>query len=90
MTTLIQVSNSDGVVGRCDEKCYSATQPHCDCICGGRNHGRGEKIATENTRKIMTAEKVSKLKSDYERAHGIEAANIDFGKTLQTLPLFPL
>lgn len=41
MTTLIEFRNSQGVIGRCDAKCYQAEQPHCECICGGRNHGAG-------------------------------------------------
>lgn len=50
MSTLIAVYNSDGCVGRCDAKCYEATSPTCDCICGGMNHGAGKKKAEENTR----------------------------------------
>lgn len=54
--TLIAVYNSEGLVGRCDARCYEASLeaslPDCDCICGGRNHGRGQKIAIENTREM--------------------------------------
>lgn len=39
MTTLMQWGNSDGIQGRCDDKCHSATNPHCECMCGGRFHG---------------------------------------------------
>jgi len=52
MTTLIAVYNSDGCVGRCDAKCYNATNPECDCICGGKNHGAGKQQAIENTREL--------------------------------------
>jgi len=52
MTTLISVHNSDGCVGRCDAKCYNATGPDCDCICGGRNHGAGKQRAMDNTREM--------------------------------------
>ena len=48
--TLIAVYNSDGCVGRCDAHCYEATHPHCECICGGANHGAGLKQAQDNTR----------------------------------------
>lgn len=48
--TLISVYNSDGCVGRCDSRCYNATSPDCDCICGGRNHGAGLERAQDNTR----------------------------------------
>ena len=50
MTTLISVHTSDGCVGRCDAKCHEATSPHCDCVCGGMNHGVGHDRAVENTR----------------------------------------
>jgi hypothetical protein len=47
---LIEVRNSEGVVGRCDAHCYNAKEPHCECICGGKNHGVGLQRAIENTR----------------------------------------
>lgn len=50
--TLIAVYNSDGCVGRCDARCYLASDPDCDCICGGRNHGAGESKAVDNTRDL--------------------------------------
>jgi hypothetical protein len=56
MTTLITVSNSSGVIGRCDDKCHSATHPKCDCICGGANHGVGLKQAMTNTRAMALNE----------------------------------
>ena len=52
MTTLIAAYNSNGCVGRCDAKCYLAQHPECDCICGGKNHGVGLKMATDNTREL--------------------------------------
>lgn len=39
MPTLMQWSNSDGILGRCDAKCHDAAEPACDCMCGGRYHG---------------------------------------------------
>ena len=53
MTTLISVHNSNGCLGRCDAKCYNATQPECTCICNGANHGAGLSQATVNTREII-------------------------------------
>jgi predicted RNase H-like HicB family nuclease len=50
MTTLIAVHNSDGLVGRCDARCYNAHEPECTCICHGANHGKGLDRAIENTR----------------------------------------
>lgn len=48
--TLIYVGDNYGCVGRCDAKCYEASSPDCDCICGGMNHGKGFKQAVTNTR----------------------------------------
>ncbi len=47
---LIEVRTSDGVVGRCDAKCYNARHPECECVCGGANHGAGLARALDNTR----------------------------------------
>ena len=33
---------------RCDARCHDAKRPHCDCICGGRNHGVGLQQAIRN------------------------------------------
>lgn len=52
MTTLIAVYNSEGCVGRCDARCYEATSPDCECICGGKNHGAGKQQAVENTSEL--------------------------------------
>jgi len=49
---LIEVRNSDRIMGRCDAKCYGAEFPGCICICGGANHGAGLKVAVENTREM--------------------------------------
>ena len=48
MTTLIAAYNSDGCIGRCDARCHDAVTPVCNCICGGANHGVGEKQAIKN------------------------------------------
>ena len=53
MTTLIVVGNSEGVIGRCDAKCYEAHELKCTCICGGRNHGVGLQKALENTAELV-------------------------------------
>ncbi len=53
MATLIVVSNSEGVVGRCDSRCYEAQAPECDCICDGRNHGVGLERALESTAQLL-------------------------------------
>jgi hypothetical protein len=50
MATLIVVYNSEGVVGRCDQRCYGAKRGSpCDCCCGGVNHAVGLTQAAANT-----------------------------------------
>jgi hypothetical protein len=41
MTTLMSWGNSEGIKGRCDASCHNAMGPDCECMCGGRFHGRG-------------------------------------------------
>lgn len=36
----------------CDERCYDAKHETCVCVCGGVNHGRGLRRASENARRI--------------------------------------
>jgi hypothetical protein len=46
--TLITIGNSEGS-RRCDARCYDAKGSNCDCMCGGKNHGKGLQVASENT-----------------------------------------
>jgi hypothetical protein len=46
MATLLIVGNSEGS-RRCDAKCHDAGESECDCVCGGRYHGRGTAGARE-------------------------------------------
>jgi hypothetical protein len=48
--TLIEARDNDGLVGRCDERCYNASDPGCSCICQGANHGVGFHKALANTK----------------------------------------
>lgn len=64
MATLIAAYNSDGCIGRCDAKCYNATGQHCDCICGGMNHGVGKQQAEKNTRELAES-----WTEDWQRQH---------------------
>ena len=75
MTTLITVSTGDGV-RRCDSRCYNASHPECDCVCGGANHGKGLKRARANTAAIA--------RGVVERFKG---KTVTFGP--EELPLFP-
>jgi hypothetical protein len=52
VATILEVRGSDGSVRRCDERCYSASQEDCDCVCGGVNHGVGQKRAIEFSREL--------------------------------------
>lgn len=45
---LITKTDSSGHVRHCDEKCYNAHEPECDCVCGGINHGIGLARAIAN------------------------------------------
>ncbi|MCI0575719.1 MAG: hypothetical protein L0331_05865 [Chloroflexi bacterium] len=49
---LVAVYNSEGLVGRCDAKCYEAKHAGCVCVCGGANHGAGLNKAMDNTREM--------------------------------------
>ena len=78
MTTLIEVRNSDGVIGRCDAKCYTATNNKCDCICGGKNHGAGLDQAIINTR-TMADDWIK----DYKQKNNLDdSVNIVFNQTV--------
>lgn len=50
-------------MGRCDAKCYDASEPECDCVCGGRNHGAGRRQAMENTQ-AMAGEWIEQWKKE--------------------------
>lgn len=53
MATLIEVSNNDGLVGRCDGKCHNADPSSpCNCVCEGINHGVGQTKALDNTSRL--------------------------------------
>ena len=49
---LIEVRDNNGVVGRCDARCYEAGTPRCRCVCGGVNHGVGLNAAIKATPNI--------------------------------------
>ena len=84
MTTLISYSSSGGDQGRCDAKCYLATEPDCTCICGGRNHGVGREQATENTRELAGAW------IERARAGGQDITHVEIALEAQHVPLFVL
>jgi hypothetical protein len=81
--TLIAVHTSEGCIGRCDAKCYTATEPHCDCICGGANHGAGLAQAIDNTRQYAAV-----MLEKYAGAKGLQEFRAEFGREVEQLGLF--
>lgn len=79
MTTLIALYGSAGLIGRCDEKCYGAIHPDCDCVCRGANHAKGLARAVDNTRQL--AERW------IAQAEGIKHAEVP--DWVRTQPMFP-
>jgi len=79
--TLIEVRGKGGeLIGRCDARCYNAKEPHCECICGGRNHGVGLQKAIEQAREQAELEREAESMKTTEVIHrykpfgsGIEA-----------------
>lgn len=53
MTTLITHKTLGGTTRRCDSRCYDAEGRRCRCICGGLNHGKGERRAIESTGRLL-------------------------------------
>jgi hypothetical protein len=74
MTTTLAVYNSEGCVGRCDARCHEAKGPHCNCICGGKNHGAGEAQAIENNHELigLTREDLER----FAKAHDYDPSNL--------------
>jgi hypothetical protein len=52
--TILEVRNREGkLVGRCDAHCYGAKNEECDCVCGGKNHKKGEEKAKEMATRLL-------------------------------------
>lgn len=83
MAVLIRVENSGGVTGQCDKKCYNALFARCRCCCGGKNHGKGLKDATENTIK-MSVQEILKYCED----NSIEASKVKVSRKIKQDELF--
>ena len=82
MSTLIAVYNSSGCVGRCDARCYDATEAACQCICGGANHRAGEQQAIDNTR-ARAETWISRARDD-----GWDFEHVQAGLPVTCTPLF--
>jgi hypothetical protein len=86
--TLIAVYTNSGdggarCIGRCDAKCYTATEPACDCICGGMNHGAAAQQAINSTRQ-MAETWVEKYASE----RGLLEYRSELGEAVTLLGLF--
>ncbi len=82
--TLISVYNSEGCVGRCDARCYGADRGgECDCVCGGRNHGKGEREALENT-----AAHAERWVAEFVRRTGVTLKVFTLGEVVEQMRLF--
>ena len=84
MTTLISYQSSGGDQGRCDAKCYEATEPECTCICGGRNHGAGKQQAIDNTRALAESW------IEHARANGQDVSHVELAVDAMHEPLVAL
>ncbi len=86
MTTLMSWGNSDGIKGRCDDKCHNATGLDCDCMCGGRFHGRARDGSLDKAVRQHWSEIEKKARARAER----EGYDITFtnGLPLEKMPLF--
>jgi hypothetical protein len=81
--TLISVYTSEGCIGRCDSKCYEATECECTCVCHGANHGRGITKAMEQTR-VMAEQWVAK----YAQQHSLRQYRAELGQEVEQIGLF--
>jgi hypothetical protein len=81
--TLISVFDSRGCVGRCDARCYGARHPGCDCVCGGRNHSRGERAAIANT-----AAHAEQWAREYASRAGLNLRSFEVGEAVEQMRLF--
>lgn len=79
MTVLLAVYNSEGCVGRCDARCYNATEHVCECICKGANHGVGKAQAI-----AQTTDAFEKWLDDYREVHDFSDVTMPGLYTTQT------
>lgn len=81
MSTMISTRSSSGESRRCDAKCHDATEEKCDCVCGGINHGVGEKQAADNTKEL--AERMIETIKQQD-----PAVQVSLGEQLRQIDLF--
>ncbi len=65
MRALITVRSASGkVVKFCGKNCYNAKKEACDCVCGGRLHGKGQEDAVR-----LLREEFGEIAREWELAH---------------------
>ena len=77
MTTIMAIGNSEGT-RRCDERCHGAQHPECDCICGGRYHGKGgraQELLQEDLQSGMWGEGLKKFAETAQAALDLGTAS---------------
>lgn len=86
MTVILKIKTADGKELKCDQRCYMAVGNHCDCACGGINHGVGFKRAVENVRQIHSGdpEVVAEVLNGLEQS-GIKATQKSLKGMLQEI-----
>lgn len=80
--TLITEKIGQDNARRCDAKCYNATHPDCDCVCGGRNHGAGKQQAIETTRRYTL-----QILEHYDQTLKVKDGRIEIAPLQGSLPL---
>lgn len=72
----------------CDQRCTGATGPHCDCSCGGANHGCGlsVRIVEVGTVKRLDIPDTGKARRQVAEFRAAIAAAVAENSRLQKLP----
>jgi hypothetical protein len=79
--TILTQRVGHGPTRRCDSKCHDAKREPCDCICGGRYHGKGRQ-AQDLLTKDFLGKDWNKTKAAMPGADGLMV-----GRKLQQLVL---
>jgi hypothetical protein len=76
VATILTVGNSEGSRS-CTAKCHNATEPDCDCVCGGAYHGKGAQAQQLMTNDILDG------KMGQEMARAIREVSVQLGLSLE-------
>ncbi len=86
MATLMQWGNSEGIKGRCDDKCHAAKEPDCQCMCGGRFHGAHNRSGGLEAAKREYLDEVVETAKARAKAEGMDLQFVE--QHLRQLGLF--